>query len=70
MPPANRRNKNAVEGDFFVEKCTLYHVKLAIAIFFIIFNFEKNVLFLIFIQNAPLSQTLLSQKVTKYFTVC
>ena len=34
----------------FGEKCTLYHVKLSIAIFF---NFEKKkVWFLIFLQNA------------------
>ena len=33
----------------FGEKCTLYHVKLSIAIFF---NFEKKVWFSIFIQNA------------------
>ena len=54
MPPANRRNRNAVKSDFFVEKCTLYHVKLAIAIFFIIFNFEKKCLVLNFYTKCTL----------------
>ena len=50
-----------------VEKCTLYHVKLSIAIFF---NLKKSLVFNFYTKCKLILNTMLSLKLTKYFKVC
>ena len=55
----------------FGRKCTLFHIKSSIAIFFKNLILNKKSLFFIFLYKMQLIlNTMLSLKLTKYFKVC
>ena len=49
------------------EKCSLYHIKMSVAIFF---NFEKSLFFKFYTKCKLILKTMFSLKLTKYFKVC